>query len=439
MLKEKGNSWDSNGWGPFFFRLKRLSMPKVAILLIGFILIVAFAHDLIIGIYNENYTTNDDTEDVINDMDKDYNLGVLVVAHGMPGQWNERVKVWFNEEVFLPVPAELGFLEYSPEQTIESAIKELEDKGVNRIIAIPLFICGNSSHTPEVYEALEDAAGGEVEVLCTRAMDDNPLVAEILLKHGLKLCKGNPYDPRDTDIKPEDASLIFYGHGDAEEWHQNWVAIADSLKSQIEENYTFHFKEVTYCFMGEGNLKSAVEGASGHPLVVPWMIARSSYSEINIRKEVGTYILTGQCKYDGQYLIDHPNAAEWVENRFYNYENNIVWSNQINQSDLQITVKDATIKNYNMTICEGSGEKEFIRTLDGAKVCSPPSVAETFQKMAKEIVYIPYRGVKLTEKGKRIVDKNYSKTEHTQKPSIMHGCTARYGKNRVQETWAGNL
>jgi len=138
-------------------------------------------------------------------------------------------------------------------------------------------------------------------------------------------------------------------------------------------------------------------------------------------------------------LIDHPNAAEWVENRFYNYENNIVWSNQINQSDLQITVKDATIKNYNMTICEGSGEKEFIRTLDGAKVCSPPSVAETFQKMAKEIVYIPYRGVKLTEKGKRIVDKNYSKTEHTQKPSIMHGCTARYGKNRVQETWAGNL
>ncbi|RLF49256.1 MAG: hypothetical protein DRN20_02630 [Thermoplasmata archaeon] len=315
-----------------FFRLKRLSMSKVATLLIVFMLIVAFAHDLIIGIYNENYTTNDGAEDA-NDVDNiNYNLGVLVVAHGMLGQWNERVKVWFNEEVFLPVPAELAFLEYSPGQTIESAIKELEDEGVNRIIAIPLFICGNSSHTPEVYEALEDAAGGEVEVLCTRAMDDDPLVAEILLEHGLKLCKGNPYDPRDTNIKPEDATLIFYGHGDAEEWFQNWVAIADSLKRQIENNHTFHFKEVTYCFMGDDNLKSAVESASGHPLVVPWMIARSSYSETDIRKEVGTYILTGQCEYDGQYLIDHPNTAEWVEKMFYDYENNTVWSNQVNQN-----------------------------------------------------------------------------------------------------------
>ena len=106
-------------------------------------------------------------------------------------------------------------------------------------------------------------------------------------------------------------------------------------------------------------------------------------------------------------------------------------------------MKGTTVKNYIMAIYEAGGEKEFVRTSDVAKALGyrPSSVTETFQKMAQEgvIVYIPYRGVKLTEKGKRIVDKNYSKTEHTQKPSIMHGCTARYGKNRVQETWAGNL
>jgi len=321
-----------------FSRFKHLGMSKMTILLIVFMLGVAFVHDVAIGIYSKETVSEEGgpsaIDDTRNDTNEDYDLGVLVVTHGMPGQWNERVKVWFKEEVFLPVPAELGFLEYSPEQTIDSAIKDLEDEGVNRIIAIPLFICSNSSHTPEVYEALEDAAGGEVEVLCTRAMDDDPLIAEILLEHGLKLCKENPYEPRDRDIKPEDASLIFYGHGDAEEWFQNWVAIADSLKSQIVENHTFHFKEVTYCFMGEGNLKSAVEGASGHPLVVPWMIARSSFSEIEIRKEVGTYILTGHCEYDGQHLIDHPNTAEWVENRFYDYENNTVWSNQVTQNGL---------------------------------------------------------------------------------------------------------
>jgi len=76
-------------------------------------------------------------------------------------------------------------------------------------------------------------------------------------------------------------------------------------------------------------------------------------------------------------------------------------------------MKGTTVKNYIMAIYEASGEKEFIRTSDVAKALKyrPPSVTETFHKMAKEgvIVYIPYRGVKLTEKGKRIVDKTIAR------------------------------
>ena len=76
-------------------------------------------------------------------------------------------------------------------------------------------------------------------------------------------------------------------------------------------------------------------------------------------------------------------------------------------------MKGTTVKNYIMAIYEAGGEKEFVRTSDVAKALkySPPSVTETFHKMAKEgvIVYIPYRGVKLTEKGKKIVDKTIAR------------------------------
>ena len=289
---------------------------------------MAFFHDLVTGVYSEKDTEKEEMPeniDYIDDLEEDYRLGVLVVTHGMPGQWNERVKTWFTNEVYLPVPMELGFLEYSPQYTVSTAIEKLEKQYVTRIVAIPLFICGNSSHTHEVYEALEDAKT-DAGILCTGAMDNNSLVAEILTEHGLGLCNGDPYDPRDKDIKPEEATLVIYGHGDAEEWLQNWVDLAEDLQRQIESNTTLRFKEVTYCFKGEGNLKSAVKNAKGYPLVVPWMIARSSFSETEIRKEVGDDILMGKCEYDGRHLIDHPNTSEWIKTQFYSFEDNIEWS-----------------------------------------------------------------------------------------------------------------
>ena len=76
-------------------------------------------------------------------------------------------------------------------------------------------------------------------------------------------------------------------------------------------------------------------------------------------------------------------------------------------------IKGTTMKNYITAIYEAGGEEEFVRTSDVAKALGyrPSSVTETFQKMAQEgvIVYIPYRGVKLTEKGKRIVDKTIAR------------------------------
>ncbi|MDO9536803.1 MAG: metal-dependent transcriptional regulator [Thermoplasmata archaeon] len=74
---------------------------------------------------------------------------------------------------------------------------------------------------------------------------------------------------------------------------------------------------------------------------------------------------------------------------------------------------ETMMKIYMMAIYETGGEKEFVRTSDVAKVLgySPPSVTEAFHKMAKEgvVEYIPYRGVKLTEKGKKIGEKTIAR------------------------------
>lgn len=72
-------------------------------------------------------------------------------------------------------------------------------------------------------------------------------------------------------------------------------------------------------------------------------------------------------------------------------------------------MKNATVKIYITAIYETGGEKEFVTTSDIAKALeyNPASVTETFQKMSDErlIEYVPYSGVKLTEKGKEFAEK----------------------------------
>jgi len=253
-----------------------------------------------------------------------YNLGVLVVAHGFPGRWSKSV-INCVSRVSLPVPAELGFLEYVPRQSIRDAIEKLKDQDVDRIIAIPLFVCGNSTHTHEIYEALEEL-GKDLQIFCTNALEDNPLLVDILVDYGKMLCENDPHNPFDRRVDPKDATLILFGHGDPGDYGKNWISLADSIKEKIEERGVF--KEVKYCFMHGGkNLRRTIKEARGHPLVVPLFIARSSFSEIPIRIALRGYLITGRCEYNSQYLVDHPNIPRWIEMQFYDYKNVTVWSN----------------------------------------------------------------------------------------------------------------
>ena len=278
------------------------------------------------GTYIVNLTVVDD-DGAVSYCEKEievYNLGVLVIAHGFPGRWSQSV-ISCVSKISLPVPIEVGFLEYVPWKSIKDAFESLKKQDVDRIIAIPLFICGNSTHTHEIYEALEELET-DLQIFCTNALEDHPLLIDILIDYGKMLCEDDPHNPFDRKVNPREATLIFYGHGDPGDYGKNWVSLAESIKEEIEKRGVF--KEVKYCFMhGEKSLRKAVKEAKGHPLVVPLFVARSPFSEIPIRMALLGYLITGRCEYDGKYLVDHPNIPKWIEMQFYDYKNVTVWSN----------------------------------------------------------------------------------------------------------------
>jgi len=77
-------------------------------------------------------------------------IGILVMAHGSPSvSWCTPVRAAV-QNVCSPYPVELGFLEFVPNETINVAVDKLDEAGVTKIIAVPLFISSCSGHIAEL-------------------------------------------------------------------------------------------------------------------------------------------------------------------------------------------------------------------------------------------------------------------------------------------------
>lgn len=77
-------------------------------------------------------------------------IGILVIAHGSPSEsWCKPVREAV-ENVSMRYPTEVGFLEFVPNQTINVAVDKLDEQGVTKIIAVPLFISSHSGHIAEI-------------------------------------------------------------------------------------------------------------------------------------------------------------------------------------------------------------------------------------------------------------------------------------------------
>ena len=94
-------------------------------------------------------------------------IGILVVAHGSPREsWSKPVREAV-ENVSMGYPTEVGFLEFVSElegyNFIHEAVDKLDEQGVTKIIAVPLFISSHSGHIGEIEYVLglrETLSGG---------------------------------------------------------------------------------------------------------------------------------------------------------------------------------------------------------------------------------------------------------------------------------------
>jgi sirohydrochlorin ferrochelatase len=241
-------------------------------------------------------------------------VGVLLIAHGSPKEvWNNSVQE-VVKMVNLPYPIELGFLEYVPNRTIGRAVDELRAKGAVNIVAVPLFISSYSNHIEEIKYILrlrkEPPSGAEdlhpleskVSFILTPALDDHPLVAEILADR-----------VRKQSISPRDEIAVLAAHGaETEEDLIKWDEQLASLSAHLKQ--TLGLKEARYGYIFEEKplyLRRVMEEAAreGTVIVVPVMVSSGFFTEKYIPK-----ILTNLTyKYNSNCLSPDRRLASWVE------------------------------------------------------------------------------------------------------------------------------
>jgi sirohydrochlorin ferrochelatase len=268
---------------------------------------------------------------------KSAEVGVLILAHGHEQEWNRQVHQLASS---LPFPTAVA-LGMAHRNTIAQAVSRLEREGVRHIVAVPLYV---SSYSPIVrssayllglsHEAPLELAefnsmrhglqdphaehGGAADVspiqsrvpICmTSALDDHPLVAQILLARA-----------RSISRKPEKERVILVAHGPVSEadnklWLQKMARLADFIQkdsrfSRVEVATLMDDAAVELRDRATAKLRAQVKEASeqGEALVVPVLLSRGGIEDRLEKRLRGL-----KYRMPAQFLLPDPRIGEWVK------------------------------------------------------------------------------------------------------------------------------
>jgi sirohydrochlorin ferrochelatase len=256
--------------------------------------------------------------------------GVLVIAHGSNETgWNQVVQQGVAG-VRLPYPIAVGFLEFT-EPGIQKALTQLETQGVNRIIAVPLFVSTYSNHIEEIKYVLrlrntlprpegvfgEHSVSGHTDealrqiqshcqIILTPALDDQAIVAGILSER-LKTISRRP----DREV------AVLVGHGaDSAAGEVKWRAQFASLARQVKKDLKLKNARYGFAAMGKPTARQAVTAAvaEGEALVVAVMLSEGFFTDRKIPHDLEGL----QYRYPqrgSRALLPHPDLARFIELR----------------------------------------------------------------------------------------------------------------------------
>jgi sirohydrochlorin ferrochelatase len=250
-------------------------------------------------------------------------IGVLVVAHGSTSEWCDSIRSAVADANLDGYPVEIGFLENVDNETIPDAVERLDEQGVTRIVAVPMFISSSSGHISEIEYILgltDDApeeglvqADTDAEIIFTDAMNDHSFIAEVIADRAAKLI---------ADADNETVVIVFHGTTDEhlEGWIKSSSSLADKTKLILRHSMGITVEDVRYCFINVngdatdykiGNVVSDVSHTS-HPVVIPAFVGEGYYTNTKIPS-----LLSGM---DYSYpekgersLIPHSRIGDWLE------------------------------------------------------------------------------------------------------------------------------
>ena len=248
-------------------------------------------------------------------------VGVLVIAHGGNNRWNSSVRKAVAK-ARLDVPVQVAFgMGMHPEEVrvFQESADRLERQGIGKLVVIPLLVSSSS----EVYRQYEYLVGRradaewphagsplrlEVPVVMGRALDGDPVIADILLERAQALSRS-----------PKEETVLVVAHGPtADDDARQWLGVMEQLAQHVKADGGFRkvipllmWDDAPGALKEEANrrLREAVrrESEDGRVLVVPLLLA-SGGVERKIPK-----ILSGlSYAYKEQTLLPHPKLSQWI-------------------------------------------------------------------------------------------------------------------------------
>ena len=253
-------------------------------------------------------------------------IGVLVLAHGSTSEsWCDAVRTAVDD-TNLDYPIEIGFLEMVDNETIPDAVDKLDEQGVTKIIAVPLFISSSSGHIEEIRyilclteEAPEEGlvqVDTDSQIVMTDAMNDHSFIAKIIADRASELVQD-----------AENETVVIALHGSTGEELNGWIessaSLADKAKLILRHSMGINIENVTYGFINVDDSNEELAGyeiskvvsnvsENSHPVVIPVFVCEGYYTNTKIPRllEETDYSYPDE---GSRALIPHNMVGDWIE------------------------------------------------------------------------------------------------------------------------------
>ena len=268
--------------------------------------------------------------------------GILLLAHGGKNDWNEEVdKLASTVDKILPVEVAFGM---ANKRSIQDAIDRLVRRGVQEIVAVPLFVSSQSTvvtatqyllglrpdapaelaayakmvhdhsapsgtESEQTHSDPTTPVESPVPIRMTAALDRHPLVAEVLLSRAQSISQ-----------HPSHEAVVVVAHGPvSDEENARWLADMGALVGIMRRASSF--KQIECLTVRDdapepirsqatAELRAVVERAAqqgNKVLVVPLLISYGGIEEgIQKRLEGLSYVMSPQA------LLPDGRLADWV-------------------------------------------------------------------------------------------------------------------------------